>query len=180
MNVHQQPARVFSADEHPLPVAALSELFGFAPDALTANRAGRLTDRQRQDLFYHSLGHLMRGLVMLVLGLTLVASVTPLANSPINQVLLAAACGTLLLLGTSWLVAAYRVLLHPRIQTASGPARRSGDPAHPALTVGAVTLHVPYRRWKRLPATLPGIYRAYYSPVHSLLSIEPLYEESIA
>jgi hypothetical protein len=55
--------------------------------------------------------------------------------------------------------------------------RQAGDPAHPALTVGTVALRVPYRRWKRLPAALPGAYRVYYGPTRWLLSIEPLPQE---
>ena len=176
MNANRQSTRLFSPDEHPLPVTALAELFGFAPETLEANRAGRLTDEQRQDLVYRSLGYMVRGLVMLVLSLTLIASVTPLAETPVNQALLAVACVALLALGGSWLIAAYRIV-RPRVQSVSGPAQRAGDPAHPALTVGTVTLRVPYRRWKRLPATLPGEYCAYYGPTRSLLSIEPVLSE---
>lgn len=176
MNANRQSTRLFSPDEHPLPVTALAELFGFTPETLEANRAGHLTDGQRQDLLYHSLGYLVRGLVMLVLSLTLIASVTPLADTRLNQVLLAIACAVSVALGAGWLVAAYRIV-HPRIQSVSGPAQRAGDPAHPTLTVGTVTLRVPYRRWKRLPATLPGEYCAYYGPTRSLLSIEPIPSE---
>lgn len=176
MNTDFLPGKSFSANEHPLPVTALSELFGFSPEALEANRAGRLTDEQRQDLFYHSVGYLVRGLVMLVLSLTLIASVTPLARTPLNQTLLAIACVALLALGGSWLIAAYRVV-RPQVQAVSGAVQQAGDPAHPALAVGTVILRVPYRRWKRLPVTLPGEYRAYYGPTRSLLSIEPIPQE---
>ncbi len=176
MNADRPPTSVFSANEHPLPVAALSELFGFAPEALAANRAGHLTDVQRQDLLFYSLGYLVRGLVMLVLSLTLIASVIPLADTPTNQVLLALACAALVVLGTGWLIAAYRVL-RPRVWSVNGRALRAGDPAHPALAVGEVILRVPYRRWKRLPPALPGEYCAYYGPTRSLLSIEPVPQE---
>ncbi len=176
MNADRLPTSVFSANEHPLPVAVLSELFGFAPEALAANRAGHLTDVQRQDLLFHSLGYLVRGLVMLVLSLALIASVTPLADTLANQILLVLACAALLVLGADWLIAAYRVL-RPCVWSVSGRVLRAGDPSHPALTVGEVTLRVTYRRWKRLPAALPGEYRVYYGPTRSLLSIEPVPQE---
>lgn len=172
MNTNQPLIRRLVNNEHPLPVTALAELFGFPPEALEANRAGRLTEKQRQDMFYYSVGYLVRGLVMLVLGLTLIVSVAPLARRPVNQFLLALACGALLMLSGSWMAATYRIL-RPRVQVACGLARQAGDPAHPALAVGPVVLHIPYRRWKRLPAILPGEYCAYYGPTRSLLSIEP-------
>jgi hypothetical protein len=164
-------------DGQPLSAEELAGLFGFAPDALAANRAGRLSDEQRQDLLYRSIGYLVRGLVMLTLGATLIAMTYPLARAGWEGALWIGMCVLWLALGALWLAAA-RDVARPQVRVASGTLRRTGDPSHPAITVNNVTLRVYYRRWKRLPGVFPGRYRAYYEPARALLSIEPAAEDT--
>jgi len=152
-------------------------MLGFAPDALIANRAGRLSDRQRQDLRYRSIGHLVRGVVMLLGGATLIAAVAPLAEAAWQRALWIGVCALWLALGVLWLAAA-RDVARPTVRAATGTLRRAGDPAHPAIAVNGVVLRVSYRRWKRLSAVYPGRYRAYYGPARALLSIEPISEDT--
>ncbi len=163
-------------DGQPLSAEELSALFGFEPDALPANRAGRLSDRQRQDLLYRCIGHLLHGLVMLMLGAALIALVRPLARTGWECALWIGVCVLWLVLGALWL-AAVRDVARPQVRVATGPLRRSGDAAHPALLAGEVLLRLSYRRWKRLPEAFPGRYRAYYGPARDLLSVEPAFED---
>jgi len=165
------------AAQQPLSAEELAGLFGFAPDALAANRAGRLSDRQRQDLRYRSIGHLVRGAITLVGGVVLIAAVSPLAEAAWERALLMGACALWLALGVLWLIAA-RDVARPTVSTVIGTLRRAGDPSHPAIAVNGVTLRVSYRRWKRLSAAYPGRYRAYYGPARTLLSIEPALEDT--
>lgn len=162
--------------QRPLSAQELGALFGFALDALAANRAGRLSDRQRQDLLYRSIGHLVRGVVMLLAGVVLIAAVSPLAEAVWERALLIGVCTLWLALGVLWLAAA-RDVMRSAVRATTGALRRAGDPSHPAVAVNGVTLRVSYRRWKRLSAAYPGRYRAYYGPPCTLLSIEPIPED---
>lgn len=171
MPEHRPPAA-----QQPLSAEELADLFGFAPDALAANRAGLLSDRQRQDLRYRSIGHLVRGAMMLVGGAVLIAAVSPLAEAAWERALLVGVWVLWLVLGLLWLTAA-RDVARPTVHMATGALGRAGDPSHPAIAVNGVTLRVSYRRWKRLSAAYPGRYRAYYGPARTLLSIEPAPEE---
>ena len=164
-------------DGQPLSAQELASLFGFAPDALAANRAGRLSDDQRQDLLYRSIGYLARGLVMLTLGAALIAVSYPLARPGWERALWIGMCALWLALGVLWLAAA-RDVARPQVRVAIGTLRRAGDPSHPAIAVNSVTLRVYYRRWKRLPGVFPGRYRAYYEPARALLSIEPATQDT--
>lgn len=160
----------------PLSAEDLAGMFGFAPDALNANRAGRLSDRQRQDLRYRSIGHLVRGATMLLGGAVLSAAISPLAETAWQRALWIGVCVLWLALGLLWLAAA-RGVARPTVHIAAGALRRAGDPSHPAITVNSVALRISYRRWKRLSAAYPGRYCAYYGPARTLLSIEPASEE---
>ena len=162
---------------HPLSAEELAGMFGFAPDALIANRAGLLSDGQRQDLRYRSAGHLVRGAVMLLGGAMLIAAVAPLAEVAWQRALWIGVCALWLVLGVLWLAAA-RDVARPTVRIAAGPLRRAGDPAHPTIAVNGMVLRVSYRRWKRLSAAYPGRYRAYYGPARALLSIEPIPEDT--
>ncbi len=151
--------------------------FGFTPEELALNRAGRLSDRQRQTVVFRSVGYLIRGLALVALAVVLAAAVAPTIHTP-GQIGLFAALCVLVLIIAGLLVRAAFVVAHPAVQAASGPLVRSGDARHPAITVGGVTLRTSYRRWKRLPAAFPGSYRAYYyGPELTLLSLERAAED---
>ncbi len=172
-----KPEHSLHVAQQPLSAEELADLLGFAPDTLAANRAGRLSDRQRQDLLYRSIGHLVRGAVMLVTGVVLIAAVYPLAEAVWERALLIGVCALWLALGILWLAAAHDVA-RPTVRAATGALCRAGHPSHPAIAVNGVTLRVSYRRWKRLSAAYPGRYRAYYGPARTLLSIEPAPEDT--
>lgn len=147
-------------------------MFGFTPEELALNRAGQFSTRQRQQLAYQSIGYLVRGIAVMVLSVLLTVTLAARARQPweiaavaLTGALLVGLCGMLLF-------AAYRVF-KPTIKTVSGPYRRGDSPRDPQVIIGDQALRVPFRRWKRLPPTLPGIYRAYYARgVYNLLSLE--------
>lgn len=147
-------------------------MLGFALDELALNRAGLFSARQRQTLFFTSVGYLVRGLVLTVLSVVLAAWLAPDVRTPGQIALFAALCLSVALVSGLLLHAAFQVL-RPTVRTATGSLRRSGDPRHPRLQVGDVELHISFRRWKRLPSEWPGLCRAYYDPAHNLLSAEP-------
>jgi hypothetical protein len=149
----------------------LAAQFGFTPDELALNRAGEFSDRQRQTLFFLSVGYLVRGLALIVLVIVLAATVA-------DQHTTGTALLGLLLAGIVlfYLRAAYQVLF-PRIAVITGPLRRGQDAYHPSIFAGDTELRVSFRRWKRLKASYPGTYRFYVAPDLILLSLEPWNED---
>ncbi|MCZ7538538.1 MAG: hypothetical protein M5U29_01160 [Anaerolineae bacterium] len=171
MPEHRPPAA-----QQPLSAEELADLFEFAPDALAANRASRLSDRQRQDLRYRSIGHLVRGAMMLVGGAVLIAAVSPLAEAAWERAPAGRRVGAVAGAGPPVADRSARRGA-PHCPHGNRGLGRAGDPSHPAIAVNGVTLRVSYRRWKRLSAAYPGRYRAYYGPARTLLSIELAPEE---
>jgi hypothetical protein len=155
-----------------LSIPELINLFGFTPEELALNRSGRLSVRQRQQLFYQSLGHLIRGIAVIVLDLVLMASLAGEADLRWERWMLT---GTgLALLATGLLLAsASAQVLMPRVRHVSGVVQRSGDADRPRILAKDVELRLSFRRWKRLPPALPGTYRVFYGPGPNLLSLEP-------
>lgn len=149
----------------------LARTFGFTPEELALNRAGRLSARQRQMVLYHSTGYLVRGVAALVLGVVLLAALVAGVERPWEWALFGAAVILLAGFALGLVIAAVRVA-RPAMQSATGPLTRAGTASRPAVQVGALALRVSYRRWKRLPPTLPGHYRVYYSTGRELLSVE--------
>lgn len=156
----------------PLEAADLGRCFGFTPEEVTLNRAGRVSDRQRQAIVFHGVGYVVRGAALLVLIVTLAAAVAPTLRTAWHVALFAALC-LLGLLIAGLLFRAAALIVRSPVRAVTGSPVRSGDARHPAITVGGVTLRISFRRWKRLPAALPGTYRAYYGPDTRLLSLEP-------
>lgn len=164
--------RKTATGETPLDAAELAAHFGFTPDELARNRAGTLSARQRQTVFYRSWGYLARGVVLLVVSGGIAAWLAPTASSTLDYVLLA---GIALLLGINaaiLLADLYRVL-RPTVHSISGPLRRGDKAFRPSVFVGPVELWITARRWRQMEPHYPGTYRAYYSPAGHLLSIEP-------
>jgi hypothetical protein len=157
-------------DEQP-PPNDLAAQFGFTPDELALNRAGEFSARQRQTLFFLSVGYLVRGLALIVLVIVLAAAVADrhTAGTALLGLLLA---GIVLL----YLRATYQVL-SPRVTVITGSLRRGQDARHPSIFAGDAELRVSFRRWKRLRASYPGTYRFYVAPDLILLSLEPWNED---
>lgn len=153
-------------------VAELGRSFGFTPEELALNRAGRVSDRQRQTIIFRCVGYVVRGVALVVLIVTLAAAVAPTLHTEWQTALFAALC-LLGLLIAGLLFRAAVVIRRSPVHIATGSLSRSGDARHPAVTVGGVTLRISFRRWKRLPAAYPGTFRAYYGPELNLLSLEP-------
>ncbi|MBN1202469.1 MAG: hypothetical protein JXJ20_11480 [Anaerolineae bacterium] len=150
----------------------LAAWFGFTPDELALNRAGQLSDRQRQRVFFLSIGYLVRGLAMLILTLILAIYLAPGADQDHEVVLLAVIVGLLVLLTVFMFFAACRVF-RPAVETVTGSLARCGKETCPCVCVGDRELTISFRRWKRLKPTYPGQFRAYYCFGNMLLSIEP-------
>lgn len=157
----------------PLTVEQLAVLFGFTPGELALNRAGRFSERQRQQLAYQSVGYLLRGIGFLVLSVILTASLYE-PDMERGQAAAFITVGLLLLMISGYLLfAAYRVF-SPTVQSREGKLIRSGSARQPAVLIADRPLRISYRRWKRLPPSFPGAYRVYYArSVDTLLSVEP-------
>ncbi len=160
------------ADEIPLDAAELAEHFGFTPDELALNRAGTLSARQRQAVFYRSWGYLARGVVLIVVSGGIAAWLAPSAGSTFDYVLLAGIVLLLVINAAILLADLYRVL-RPTVHSVSGPLRRGDKAFRPSVFVGTSELWITSRRWRRMEPRYPGTYRAYYGPAGHLLSVEP-------
>jgi hypothetical protein len=149
----------------------LGAQFGFTPEELALNRAGEFSARQRQTLFFLSVGYLVRGLALIVLIIVLVAAVAD--HHTIGGMLLGLLFAGIVLL---YLRAAYQVMF-PRITVITGSLRRGSDARHPTIFAADTALRISFRRWKRLKASYPGTYRFYVAPDLILLSLEPWNED---
>ena len=149
----------------------LAAQFGFTCDELVLNRAGEFSARQRQTLFFLSVGYLVRGLALLVLVIVLGVAVSDRHTAGI--VLLVLLFGVIVAL---YARAAYQILF-PHIAVIIGPLRRGQDAYHPSIFAGDTELRVSFRRWKRLKELYPGVYRFYVGPTLILLSLEPCHED---
>jgi hypothetical protein len=149
----------------------LAAQFGFTPDELALNRAGEFSARQRQTLFFLSVGYLVRGLALIVLVIVLAAAVADRHTT--GTALLGLLLAGIVLL---YVRAAYQVF-SPRVTVITGPLRRGQDARHPSIFAGDTELRVSFRRWKRLKASYPGTYRFYVAPDLILLSLEPWNED---
>jgi len=151
----------------------LAALFGFTPHELALNRIGYLSQRQRQRLFYRSVGYLVNGLGVVLLNAILLAAVAPRAQRPWQRIVLSALWVSLALFAALVVVSAWRVF-SPDVKSATGPIQRGGTPRKPRVRVGAVELRISFRRWKRLAPSYPGRFTVYYAGfVGDLLSLEP-------
>jgi hypothetical protein len=162
----------------PPTAADLARLFGFSLDELALNRTGDLSARQRQTLVFRSIGYLVRGIALIVLSVVLAAYLTTLLHRAWQWVLFGVLCALIAWIAALLARAAYLILAHPTIHTVMGGLRRAGDANHPRILAGDTELRVSFRRWKRLAEAYPGHYRFYVGPDQSLLSVEPLSEES--
>ncbi len=149
----------------------LAAQFGFTREELALNRAGEFSARQRQTLFFLSAGYLVRGLALIVLVIVLAVAVADRHTA--GWVLIGLLLAGIVLL---YLRAAYQVLF-PRVSVIFGPLRRGQDARHPSIFAGDTELRVSFRRWKRLKASYPGMYRFYVAPALILLSLEPWSED---
>jgi hypothetical protein len=155
----------------------LADLFGFSEDELTLNRAGAFSDRQRQQLVYQSIGYLVRGLAFIILDILLAITLYARLDRAWQQALFAALI-VLLLDATALILRAAVKVCFPTVRSATGPLSRAGSANQPCIRTGALELRISYRRWRRLPPTLPGTYRVYYAnAVNTLLSLEPRSEQ---
>jgi hypothetical protein len=149
----------------------LAAQFGFTCEELALNRAGEFSARQRQTLFFLSVGYLVRGLALLVLVIVLAVAVAD--RNAVGIALLILLGGVIAAL---YARAAYQVLF-PRIAVLIGPLRRGQDAYHPSIFAGDTELRISFRRWKRLTGRYPGTYRFYVGPTLILLSLEPCHED---
>jgi ABC-type proline/glycine betaine transport system permease subunit len=119
----------------------LAALFGFSLDELALNRAGQFSDRQRQTLFFMSVGYLVRGLALVVLTVVLAAAVAETIHT--RWQITGFALLSLLIVGMVglWLRAAYLVRF-PHVETITGTLRRGSDDWHPSIFAGTVELRV--------------------------------------
>ncbi len=161
----------------PPTLADLAALFGFTPAECALNRTGQFSERQRQTLFFRSVGYLVRGSALLVLNLILSAYLTAFLRRPTEWGLFGLYC--LLIAGMTLLIARaiFRTMLRPQICTITGPLHRCGDARHPLILAGNTHLRVSFRRWKRLADTYPGHFTFYVGPGDTLLSLEPSQED---
>lgn len=165
-----------SREPVPLLPGTLAGLFEFTLDELALNRAGKLSARQRQNVFYQSWGYLMRGIAMVVFGGGLTIILAGCVESARDRALIAGIAVLQAICTTFLVVNAYRVL-RPTVRIVSGPLRRGADAWHPAVTIGGETVRISYRRWRRLHPAYPGTYRAYLDPAGRLLSMEPVLKD---
>lgn len=159
-------------------LADLAALFGFTPAECALNRAGQFSERQRQTLFFRSLGYIVRGSALLALNLVLGAYLTTLTRRPVEWGLFGLYC--LLNVGMILLIvrAIFRTVIRPQIHPITGTLHRSGDVQHPLILAGNTHLRVSFRRWKRLADTYPGHFTFYVGPGNTLLSLEPSQEDT--
>ncbi|MBN1964528.1 MAG: hypothetical protein JW910_07765, partial [Anaerolineae bacterium] len=134
-----------------------------------------LSRAQRQRLFFHSVGYLVNGLAWVVLNVILAAYLVPNVERWWQAAAFALLAGLCIVIGGTLLLSAAR-LIFPTVRVVDGSLERGGDIRRPCVKAGAVELRISARRWKRLPAALPGAYRVYYCE-RELLSAEPLNED---
>jgi len=164
----------FDVGAHPLPprtVDALARWFGFTPDELALNRAGRLSPRQRQTVFFQGVRVIILGVTLIVLSVMLAAAVAPGVRTGPQRV----AFGVLLLLVAALGVLVLRAageVLYPRVRCVCGPLAPAGSPRQPLLRAGDRLLAISYKRWRRLGIFGDQPYRTYYAG-RTLLSVEP-------
>lgn len=170
------PATQFPHSREHVARDELADLFGFTPDELALNRAGKFSARQRQTVRYTAIGHLVRGVALVIFGAGALLMFAPQAHTARDRVLAGLLAGLLLVI-VALLVVSVRRVWFPAVYTATGSLRRGDDPWHPAVHVGDTTLRISTRRWRRLASTYPGIYCAYHDPLGRLLSIEPVEKE---
>ncbi|HEX3050095.1 MAG TPA: hypothetical protein VHP83_05525 [Aggregatilineaceae bacterium] len=150
----------------------MQDKLGFTSDELALNRAGRLSSRQRQQLFFQSIGYLVRGAGMLVLTIILAFYLVPRINESWEKI----AFGVVwLLMGVStglMIFAAVQVAC-PSVRSVTGSLERAGTLKDPRVRIGTHEMRISRRRWKHLAASYPGTYRAYYVRfAGNLLSVE--------
>ncbi len=162
----------------PLTVDDLARQFGFTPEELALNRAGRFSARQRQTLIFRCVGYLVRGVGLLVLSVALTAYLTTVIQRMWEWALFGLLCALILVIAILLIRAALLTVARPAVHTITGTLHRSGDANHPSILAGDTSLRVSFRRWKRLAASYPGQYRFYVDPEHSLLSVELLSEDN--
>jgi hypothetical protein len=101
-------------EEQPAP-DELAALFGFTLEELALNRAGRLSDHQRQTLFFLSVGYLVRGLVLVVLNVILAATVADTVHTTGHMVAFVVLC--LLMAGiAAFLIRAAYIVTFPTVR----------------------------------------------------------------
>lgn len=153
-------------------VQDLAALFDFTPHELALNRVGHLSRRQRQRLFYRSVGYLVNGLGVVLLNAILLSAVAPRVQRPWQRTMLGVLWMSLALFAVLVIVSALRVF-SPQVKRITGTLQRGGTPRKPRVRVGNVELRISYRRWKRLERTYPGSFTVYYAGfVGDLLSLE--------
>lgn len=154
----------------------LADRLGFTLEECAFNRAGLLSERQRQMLFFRGIGHIVRGIALVVLCVVLAAYLTTVIQHRYQWALFGLLCTLIVIVILLLIRAIYHMVARPSIRTLTGTLRRTGDANHPRILAGNTPLRVSFRRWKRLPATFPGRYIFYVGPGNSLLSLEPIRE----
>lgn len=159
----------------PLSARELAGMFGYTLDELALNRAGQLSARQRQDMIYRSARVFVSGAVLLLMSVITVICLYRIVPRRGWWALLAAT----VLLQVTLLLVLVRLVLRPAVHCVTGTIRRGADAWEPAIIVGeSLTLRISTRRWKRLPVSLPGVYRVYYGPDARVLSLEPVHKDT--
>lgn len=166
----------FDVGAHLLPpatVEALALWLGFSPEELALNRAGRLSDRQRQTVRFQGIRLVVVGAALILLNVLLAAAVAPTvppSEKPALGVLVLLIAVLVFMVGR----ASAEVLL-PHVHTVTGPLCTAGSARSPRLRAGNHLLVISYRRWQRwqkLDAPGRQMYRTYYVG-RTLLSVEP-------
>jgi len=148
------------------------EVLGFTPDELALNRQGQMSARQRQTLWYHQVGYLVRGVAMMILNLILISYLMPRLEQAMHKALLGVIVVLVMIIAGYLIIGFYRTW-SPVVHTVTGPLTIGGSEQSPRLHIGSLSLRISRRAWRRLEGTYPGPFRVYYSPAGDLLSLEP-------
>ncbi len=150
----------------------MQDRLGFTSDELVLNRAGQLSSRQRQQLFFQSIGYLVRGAVMLALNSILACYLVPRIDETWEK-LAVGAVWLLMGVSTGLMIFAAVQVAYPSVRSVTGSLEQAGTLKDPRVRIGTREMRISRRRWKHLAASYPGTYRAYYVRfAGNLLSVE--------
>jgi hypothetical protein len=145
--------------------------FGLGPDDIEANRAGQMTERQKQRLMRTGVRDVLAALVLVAGLAAILAFVAPAPLAPV-QVILAAILGVILLVvGSNTYRKCRAAAAAGRVESLAGPARVGRTKAGFHVTVSGRTFPVPIRFWNIQNG---GAYRVYFaSGTDQVVAMEP-------
>ncbi|MBN1680442.1 MAG: hypothetical protein JW966_09115 [Anaerolineae bacterium] len=154
-------------------IGDLGAIFGFAPDELAFNRAGRVSARQRQALRYRGIGFLVKGAAACVLNVILAAALAPGITYPWQRTLYGVLWALIALFALA-VIGGTLLVVHPVVRHVTTTIKRSPSAARPCLIAGKLELRISGAAWRRMPPSYSGQFRVYYARFAGwLLSLEP-------